>query len=55
MVKVDDYFRNPPTPPWPASVRARVHYVIDHWRREPYMASRRITRQITRRRIRRTA
>lgn len=40
MVKVDDYFRNPPTPPWPASVTARVHFVNDHWRRAPYRAIR---------------
>src|SRR5258706_10831705 len=37
-VKVDDYYRNPPTPPWPAEIRDRVYYVVDHWRHEPYRA-----------------
>lgn len=38
MVKVDDYYRNPPTPPWAASIKDRVWYVRDYWRRRPYVA-----------------
>lgn len=35
MVKVHDYYRDPPTPPWPASIKDKVWYVVDHWRRPP--------------------
>lgn len=35
MVRVEDYYRNPPTPPWPARIRDRVWYVVRHWRRPP--------------------
>lgn len=41
MVSVVDYYRNPPTPPWAASITDRVFYVNHYWRREPYVAHRR--------------
>lgn len=57
MVKVDDYFRNPPSPPWPASIKDRVLYVDDHWRRPPgtLSGSSRVTPGPKRRRRRKVA